>query len=449
MFKNNEINHKLDKILNILEKKDLTNKSNFDQNMYIKCLIHELRTPITSISLGLNLIENDILNEMEKETNHMNDIQYHSHNFLPTIKDLYKTIQYIENTLTKFAIIQNGILTLNPFLPFNIHYLFETVEKIMQHDIKEKRIKFEYHIDENIYKWFYGDNINIKHCIINLIKNAIKYGNNTNNKIKIDIKGKIFNKEEQTIVISITDNNNLIPIHIKEKLFEAFNSTSGSGLGLYICKKIIELHNGYIEHEYLPKHNGNIFNITLKLKKCEDESLHINEYEEDNSQYSFSKTNSHENLIIEETEKKYNIIFVDDSELNLKLMKNIFEKNHNIHNIMTSIDGLNAINLICNHKDKIDIVFIDNQMPNLNGTQTVQLLRGINFDKLIFGITGNNEENSDFYNCGVDYVFYKPFDKNKIKIVFDFLDKKDIMRYNNKKLQIVDSQLIWVTTDVN
>lgn len=102
-----DIHNKLDKILNLLEKKD-TSKSNFDSNMYIKCLIHELRTPITSVSLGLNLIENAIVTEIEKETKneHHDTDNDDIHNkcqcfhILPTIKDLYKTIQHIENTLT-------------------------------------------------------------------------------------------------------------------------------------------------------------------------------------------------------------------------------------------------------------------------------------------------------------------------------------------------------------
>ena len=84
-------------------------------------------------------------------------------------------------------------------------------------------------------------------------------------------------------------------------------------------------------------------------------------------------------------------------------------------------------------------------MPNLSGMQTVQLLRGINFNNLIFGITGSDkQEIIDFKNSGVDYIFIKPFDKNKIKLFFDFLNKKNIVRYKNKKLTKIKSQLVWI-----
>jgi CheY-like chemotaxis protein len=87
------------------------------------------------------------------------------------------------------------------------------------------------------------------------------------------------------------------------------------------------------------------------------------------------------------------------------------------------------------------MVFIDDQMPNLDGTMTIQLLRGINFDKIIIGITGN--ERDGFCNSGIDYVFTKPFNKNKINIITNFLNKNDIIRYNNKKLKLINSELLW------
>ena len=67
--------------------------------------------------------------------------------------------------------------------------------------------------------------------------------------------------------IVICDNNPAILPHIKERLFQTFNSTSGSGLGLYICKTIVELHGGTISHEYIQP-IGNKFIITLALEAC-------------------------------------------------------------------------------------------------------------------------------------------------------------------------------------
>jgi hypothetical protein len=84
-------------------------------------------------------------------------------------------------------------------------------------------------------------------------------------------------------------------------------------------------------------------------------------------------------------------------------------------------------------------------MPNLNGTQTVKLLRGINFNKIIIGITGSSHnELSEFNFCGVDYVFQKQLDKHKINLILDLINRDKILRQSNKKIKMVDLKLEWV-----
>ena len=156
------------------------------------------------------------------------------------------------------------------------------------------------------------------------------------------------------------------------------------------------------------------------------------------------------NIIVPENniklnKKLYNIIIIDDSEITRNLICNIFKNNSKINNISIANDGLDAINKICNNINGYDIVFIDNQMPNLNGIQVIKLLRGINFNKIIFGITGSsNDELIDFNLCGADYVFQKPLNNVKINLLMDFINKDDMSRPNNKKLQIVNAELKWL-----
>jgi len=397
-----------------------SDNTNFDINMYLKCLIHEIRTPITNISLGINSIENNII-----ENKNNNEI-------LIIINGLNKSLEYLDDVITKFCVIKNGMMVLNNFEPFSINMLITDIKIILQYIIEEKNIQLKWNINTNVNDNVYGDKINIKHCIVNLIKNAIKYSNKyQDTNIIVNISN--FNEENQyqSILISVLDNNNYIPKNIKDKLFQPFNSTSCSGLGLYICKKILELHNGSIEHEYInPK--GNQFNIFIDLK------ISIN--------LSQNNINLEENSIITyNSNKKYNIIIIDDSEITIKLMSKIFMKSKKINYIMTACDGLDAIQKICNNLDEIDIVFIDSQMPNLNGMQTVKLLRGINFDKLIIGITGSYyDELSEFYYCGTDYIFSKPLDKHKIKLIMDLINNDKIVRQIDKKIKMVDLKLEWV-----
>jgi signal transduction histidine kinase len=359
--------------------------------------IHELRTPISTISMGLSILEKEVQSNESKNI----------------IKDLNESVVFIENIFSKFIVIQDGNIKLNTFEPFSLDDLLQNVINLLNFHIQLEDVWLEYKIHSDVADLNYGDKYNIKHCIINVVKNAIKYrkescksfitidvkhvndpklklhltksccvldkkddiynvpnipliasennisnqiitkkdelrkfsiclenpGDNNNLNFMKSMKPKIplsipsYNKpihagrniisnqkqnnsdtlidnnhphipassainvclghsnpglpvgtqearpswstkyetipehirrKRQTIQIIICDNNDHILPHIKKHLFESFNSTSGSGLGLYICKNIIELHGGTIVHEFI-KPIGNQFTITLPL----------------------------------------------------------------------------------------------------------------------------------------------------------------------------------------
>jgi len=387
--------------------------SKIDNTMYVKCLIHEMRTPINNITIGINHLE-IAMKEHEKNNEILN-----------TIDGLHKSLHFMEDILTNFCLIKNGSIVLNNFTVFSIHKMIRDVENLLKHNMIEKNINFKYNIDDNVYDMVNGDEVNLKLCLVNLIKNAIKYGNPFNTII-INIYNFNEDNRYQSILIAVSDNNSHITKKIKDNLFKPFNSTSGSGLGLYICKNILNLHNGTIEHEYSNTIDGNQFNIFIDLKI--QDGLNTEK----------------KSILNDSSEIKFNIIIIDDSEITLKLMYKIFEKYNKINKIITAKDGSEALQKIYDKTNEIDIVFIDNQMPILNGTQTVQLLRGIKFNKIIIGISGSVfSESNDFNNCGIDYMFSKPFNKDKVELIMSFLNKDNVVRQSDKKIKLNHSQLEW------
>jgi hypothetical protein len=402
----------------------LKKNNNIDIDVYMKCFTHELRTPISTISLGLNLLK-------ENESNENN---------LQTIKDIFKSVVFIEEILTKFANIQDGNITLNLYEPFSLKKLITTVEILILYNFKESNVNFECIIDNTVYDWNYGDAHNIKHIIINLLKNAIKYQNlSRKNRILINIKSEQNNTNNQVLFISICDTNDHLLPNIKKNLFKSFNSTSGSGMGLFICKKIIELHGGTINHNFIEPF-GNEFIIKLPLTICKDTFLYNETPRDDNKE---SKKINHF-LSNNKENKIYNLLIADDSSLNIKMMYKILEQYKIFQQIYTANDGLEILQQV-NSNYNIDIIFLDKNMPNLDGVKTVKELRDNNYDKLIIGITGEElNDNSDFIKNGVNYIIQKPLTKINLDQIITFIKNNGTIIKENKKIVLVNNELKWI-----
>ena len=386
----------------------------------MKCFVHELRTPISTIHLGLNLLKD---HDQTIENQHM-------------IRDIMKSVVFIEKILTKFAIIQDGNIELNPFEPFSLKSLITTVETLILYNFKEANVSFTYTIDSNVPEWNYGDIHNIKHVIINLLKNAIKYHNVTRkNVITIHISIDSQTIENMSdIRISVIDMNDSLLPHIKEHLFETFNSTSGSGMGLYICKKIVELHGGNITHNFVGLF-GNEFVIVLPLTVCDDISLQVH-----------TPTSNPSSMKMSSTPGRFSVLLVDDSMLNRKMMYKTIKVIPLFGKIYTAEDGADALMKIKNHVDDISLVVLDKNMPVMNGIEAVHKMRTLSYDKLVIGLTGEDspDEMKEFIDKGADYVIVKPLDKIKINLIHLFLTKYGTDRPPSKIIKMVKDQLEWV-----
>jgi CheY-like chemotaxis protein/anti-sigma regulatory factor (Ser/Thr protein kinase) len=336
----------------------------------------------------------------------------------------------MNQSLTKFCVMENGTLKLNTFETFNLFEFIQSIESICRYNPKTKKIVFLY---DKFHECVYGDKHNLKHVVLNLITNAINYSTD-DTPIVIHIRATEESFTHQNVHISVIDKNMKMEEHIKESLFEPYNSSSKSGLGLYICKHIIDLHNGTLVHTYNHNDKENIFDINIMFEKCIEEkkaALALIPLSVQPEQNSNSNSNS---------KHKYNIIIIDDSVVNLKLMTSLFKVCPDINTILTATTGLDGLMKIYNAKDTIDLVFIDNQLPDLNGLEVVKLLRGVHFNKLIFCVTGGTLGDTS----GIDYVITKPLDKNLTSTLFRFLHKRDLSRYPGKTLQLIGTELTWV-----
>ncbi|MDK2838805.1 MAG: two-component system, sporulation sensor kinase [Thermosipho sp. (in: thermotogales)] len=211
-------------------------------------VVHELRNPISVLG--------GFVKRLEKYANDENKRS----KYLKIISDEIVRLESIVSEILEFSRDKKII----EFSEFNLNELISEVYILHEDRIKEKNILFEFKTDqENIE--IYADKSRIKQVLINLIQNAIDE-TPIGGKIIIEVK-----KLLKTVRVKIWNEGKPISRDILEKLFTPFFTTKvhGTGLGLPICKKIIEdEHNGKIWVE--PDENGNGFIFELPLENKED-----------------------------------------------------------------------------------------------------------------------------------------------------------------------------------
>jgi len=226
-----------------------------NRNELITNISHDLKTPITTIRGYVEGIIDGIPQSKEKQDKYLQIIHQNTVHIESLIKDLF--------LLSKFDLDQSYY----QFEIINIKdYLRDSYEEL-RYDLQEKGIRLEFVSEYNENELVRADRQQLKRVILNLINNAISFKNNTEPVISIILTETT--KESQ---IEIKDNGKGIPEDILDKIFDRFykgdksrsKSTPGTGLGLYISKKIISDHGGSI---WATSKSGQGTSIFFTLKK--------------------------------------------------------------------------------------------------------------------------------------------------------------------------------------
>ncbi len=224
---------------------------------FINIAAHELRTPIQPI-LGLS----DIIYSKVKDEE--------LHELLNIIMRNAKRLKRLTDNLLDVTKIESRSLKLNKE-KFNLNILISEVLKDYVNKQKDQlivKIVYDFKRKEDII--VEADRDRLSQVIHNLLDNALKFTTHNNNQTIFVIvdKKKESEEEKKVVIISVKDTGEGIPEKILPKLFSKFSvsdSTTGTGLGLYICKNIIEAHEGRISAENNSDENGATFSFTLPI----------------------------------------------------------------------------------------------------------------------------------------------------------------------------------------
>lgn len=377
------------KLLNI-EKNNAEKLANIKHD-FLANMSHEIRTPINSVLGICYLMEQQALNDIQR-------------NYILRLKRSGENLLGIINDVLDISKIESGKIELNQEV-FSLNTILRDVFDALEPKALEKNIKLEvfkkYKKDIHVI----GDAIRIYQILLNFVSNAIKFTTVGGVKFTLSIKEKttesiVLDFHIQDTGIGIAKEN----IHSIFNRFEQADKTihrkfGGTGLGLSISKKIVEVLHGKIDVKSKPNH-GTEFTISIPFNLPQQQIELIENKEILNSELLTNKI----------------ILIADDNEENRLVAKEILLSFNNTIKIMEAEDGTEIIHLM--FKKIPDIIFTDLDMPNMNGIEATQKIRQ-NKNYQHVKIIGNTASLStftdeDLQTIGFDDFIYKPFKADEL-----------------------------------
>jgi two-component system, sensor histidine kinase LadS len=372
---------------------------------------HELKTPLNAI---ISLTEN-IISDTEGKTNlKMNEN-------LKFILTSGKRLNNLINDILDLSKLKNNQLELN-LQPVSLKNILQIVLYSCDKLIKNKPIKIIDDVEMET-PFVLADEDRLQQILFNLIGNAIKFTEKGEIRISCLHETGISASQEnyKKFIVSISDTGIGIPSDKLDDVFNSFEQIDGSiqrlyggtGLGLTITKKLVELHGGkiWVESSF---GEGSTFYFSLEKRNIELEKIQENRIF---SHYTI-ESNS-QNLNQSETPPKnkplYTILVVDDEPINIQVLKNHLSDSYHI---ISCMDGFSALNTIYNQK--IDLVLLDLMMPTMSGYEVAENIRNkYSLSSLpIIILTAKNQITDilDSFRFGANDYIEKPFSGDELRV---------------------------------
>ena len=383
--------------------KETAEKANRAKSDFLSSMSHEIRTPLNAIvGLSLEMQEKEICPKEMKDD--LEDIVFASHTLLEIVGNIMD-INKIESD--KMRITSSS---------YSIQEEVKNLVRIYTTRLKEKNLTLEIHIAKDIPEKLIGDKSHIKEIINNLLSNAIKYTDK--GKVELEITG-ILKEKNYYLKIVCKDTGRGISKENLKKLFTKFerfdvekNSTiEGTGLGLVITKKLVELMKGKITVES-EVGLGSVFTVILpqKIENDKEDLLQENVFQ------------GTKNIL----NKDLKVLIVDDNKLNRKVAKNFLESLE-IKQIDECSNGLECLTKIKEEKVTYDIILMDIMMPVMNGEEALNQLKKIdNFHTPIIALTADALAGAEekYKKEGFNGYLSKPFTKEQLQTKIENILKK-------------------------
>jgi len=379
------------------------------KSQFLTNMSHEIRTPMNAI-IGFS--------EVLAEERLTDEQRYH----VDIIRESAEDLLLLINDILDYSEIEAGKLDIDIVDCF-LQQVLAVVESSMRQAAREKGVAFEILQCEELPVQIRTDPVRLRQCLINLINNAIKFTNEGHTYVNVsmqEVDSKPF------IRFDVEDTGIGIPADKQDSIFEEFarldssaaRRFKGTGLGLVITKKLAILLGGELTLTSEPG-KGSVFSLTIPAGVNVKAQPSFNKYKpviDLNQEMDTSETTK-------QVKFSGRVLVAEDSQSNQVLIKLLLEKLGTQVTIVP--DGKEAVQKALSRP--FDLIFMDIQMPNMDGLSATKILRQKGLKTAIVALTAyamrGDDEKCISAGCS-DYIA-KPIDrKTLLKVIRKYLPKK-------------------------
>jgi PAS domain S-box-containing protein len=382
----------------LLNAKEQAEDASRAKTVFLANMSHEMRTPLNGI-LGMVQIIMD--RELQKE----NREQMH------IIQSSAQVLLQLITQILDYSKLEAENLKME-MTDFSIRELFSEIQKKFRSKALQKNLSLEINIDPEVPGVIYSDSKRILQVVSNLVDNGIKFSSEGSVICKVQIETGM--SEVMMLHVSVKDQGIGIQADRHDKVFKSFiqtdaepsQYTGSSGLGLAICKRIMEQMNGkiWLESEV---GKGATFHFMIPVSLI-DNHIQVQDFSHVSEPVADIKSSD-----------QLRIIVAEDNLINQKVLVKILERMG--HKIGLALDGKQAITLW--EKEPYDLILMDIQMPEMNGIEATIHIR--EQEKKIGGhipivavtayaMVGDKEK---FLVAGMDEYIPKPINVNQLQTI--------------------------------
>lgn len=332
--------------------KDAAEAANKAKSEFLANMSHEIRTPMNAILGFTELLEGKIRDEQQSS-------------YLSAISASGKTLLSLINDILDLSRIEAGKLEVQ-YTAFNPHILFDEIEHIFSQEVHVRGLDFLVDVDPSLPRGLLLDEIRLRQILFNIVGNAVKFTEKGYIKLELKKQYKTDDHSSLDLIFIVEDTGIGIAGDQHELIFEAFKQPKGqipvqyegSGLGLSITRRLVEMMGGTVSVESEPG-KGSTFKVIFN--DVEVASMGEKAENEDTADVDIDSI----------TFEKAVILIADDTESNRNLLKGFL--NMPPFTLMEAKNGKEAVELTRLHRP--DLVFMDMRMPVITGYEATRILK--------------------------------------------------------------------------